>query len=272
MTSLGIGGPAEILVVPQTIDMALRTIELLEGESIEVRFMGAGTNLLVDDSGIEGAVLKTENLSSYEVRGDLILSESGISLKRLCHIALENSLTGLEELYGIPGSLGGAIFMNAGAYGKEMADVLEWVELFDGKELKRFSPEDLGMRYRSGETGGRFITRAAIRLKRGDPEKIEKRMRDFIERRLEKQPVFERSAGSLFKRPRPDFYVGKAIEELGFKGFRVGGVKISEKHAGFMVNVGTGTFEDAMKLIEKIRLTVKRVYGVELETEVVVCR
>ncbi len=272
VTSLGIGGPADVFITPYSMNTALETLRFLMDSKIEFRFMGLGTNLLVNDEGVEGVVMSTSNLTSVMISGDLLIAESGIPLKRLCQIALENSLSGLEELYGIPGSLGGAVFMNAGAYGKEISDVLEWVELFDGVSLRRFSPSDLGMGYRHGGVEGNFVTRIAIKLEKKDKESIEKAMNHFIRRRMEKQPVFEMSAGSLFRRPKPDFYVGKVLEESGFKGFRVGGVMISEKHAGFMINVGNGTFRDALALIETVRRSIYEKYGVMLDTEVILWR
>ena len=271
-TSLGIGGSVEALIVPNTLDSAREIIRMLNETGEKYRIMGFGTNLLVSDEGLEGAVIRTTNLGSFEIRGDLLVAESGVPLKRLCLVALEHSLSGLEELFGIPGSLGGAVRMNAGAYGKEISEIIEWVELFDGNRAEKFSPDDLGMSYRNGGVGGRFVTRVALKLKRSSRDSIESAMKDFLARRISRQPIFDRSAGSLFKRPRPDFYVGKAIEDLGLKGYRVGDVMISEKHAGFMVNVGNGRFEDALELIDEVKKAVMERHGVKLETEVIIWR
>ena len=271
-TSLMIGGKVRALIVPNGMESLLRTIRILRRKDQTFRIMGMGTNLLVSDDGLEDFVLKTERVSGVEIFGEVLIAEAGAPLKRVCEIAMMNALSGLEELYGIPGSIGGAVYMNAGAYGKEMKDVLEWVELFDGEEFVRLSPSELGMGYRWSGVGKRLVTRVALRLLRSSVDEVEEKMRYFLKRRLEKQPVFERSAGSLFKRPRPDFYVGSAIEKLGMKGFRVGGMKISEKHAGFMVNEGSGTFEDAVRLIREVRRRVKEAFGEELETEVVIWR
>ena len=271
-TSLAIGGPAKALIVPNSLGAIVEVIRILTGEGEKFRYMGFGTNLLVSDDGIEDFVIKTERLSDFEIKGDLLIAESGISLKRLCEMALENSLSGLEELYGIPGSLGGAVYMNAGAYGKEIKEVIDWVELFDGEKFEKFDPESLNMGYRKSDVGKRLITRVSLRLKKEDRRKIEEKMRHFLKRRLEKQPVFERSAGSVFKRPRMDFYVGSAIESLGLKGFRIGEMKISEKHAGFMVNEGNGNFKDAIRLIEEVQRKVEESFGEKLEMEVVIWR
>ncbi len=271
-TSLMIGGKVRALIVPNGMESLLRTIRILRRKDQTFRIMGMGTNLLVSDDGLEDFVLKTERVSGVEIFGEVLIAEAGAPLKGVCEIAMMNALSGLEELYGIPGSIGGAVYMNAGAYGKEMKDVLEWVELFDGEEFVRLSPSELGMGYRWSGVGKRLVTRVALRLLRSSVDEVEEKMRYFLKRRLEKQPIFERSAGSLFKRPRPDFYVGSAIEKLGMKGFKIGGMKISEKHAGFMVNEGSGTFEDAVRLIREVRRRVKEAFGEELETEVVIWR
>ncbi len=271
-TSIGIGGKVKALLLPNSSESLMRTLEILELEEEEYRIMGLGTNLLVSDDGLDVFVLKMERLSAFEVRGDLLTAESGISLKRLCEIAASFGLSGMEEFYGIPGSLGGAIYMNAGAYGKEMKDVLEWVELYDDGKIERFSPKDLEMSYRKSNVKNRIILRAALKLEKDSFEKVYERMREYLKRRLEKQPIFEKSAGSLFKRPRPDFYVGSAIEKLGLKGFSIGDMKISEKHAGFLVNAGDGKFEDALKLIEIIKEKIKEKFGETLETEVRIWR
>ncbi len=269
-TSIAVGGPAKALIIPNGIKSLLITLKLLEASDESYRIMGMGTNLLVSDRGLNDFVVKMERLGGYEVTGEILIAESGISLKRLCEIALERGLSGLEELYGIPGSAGGAVYMNAGAYGKEIKDVLEWVELFNGEEMERLSPGDLNLGYRSSDVGRRVITKVALRLKRDDPERVEKRMREFLRKRLEKQPVFDRSAGSLFKRPKPNFYIGSTLEALGLKGYKVGGMKISEKHAGFLVNEGDGSFQDAMKLVENVRKIILKEFGENLEMEVVV--
>ncbi len=269
-TSLGIGGKVKALVLPHSDRSLLDAIQILREAGEKFRIMGMGTNLLVSDEGIDEFVINTSRITGVCINGDLIVADAGLPLKRLCHIVSSAGLSGLEELYGIPGSVGGAVFMNAGAYGKEVKDVLEWVELYDGGKLEKVDVKDLGLGYRKSGVGDRIILRAAFRLKKEDPEKVWAKMEEILQKRLSKQPVFERSAGSLFKRPRPDFYVGSTIEKLGLKGFRVGDIMISEKHAGFMVNKGNGSFKDAIRLIEKVKRTVKKAHGVELETEVII--
>ncbi len=267
LTSIGIGGKA-IVVEPNSVQTLIETVKFLKDEGIDHRIMGLGTNIVASDEDLKFLVLRTSHLGSVVVENEVLIAESGAPLKFVCFKALENSLSGLEELCGIPGSVGGAVKMNAGSYGKEIKDVLEWIELFDGRSLKKFSPEDLGMDYRNGKIGSRIVTRVAFRLSRKNGEEIEKTMRYFFKKRLEKQPIFEKSAGSVFKRPKPDFYVGSAIERLGLKGYRVGGVRVSQKHAGFIVNERNGTFKDFIELVNLIRKKMKEHYGVDLETEV----
>ena len=269
-TSISIGGPVKAFVLPHTLTSLMEAYRVLESEGEIFKVMGHGTNLLVSDSYLDIYVLSTGYVSGLEIHGDVLVAEGGASLKGVIERAMEEGLGGMEELYGIPGSVGGAVFMNAGAYGKEIKDVLLWAEIFDGKGVVRLSAEDLGLSYRRSNIKDEVVLRAAFKLERKDGDEVLKRMRYFLRRRLEKQPVFERSAGSIFKRPRQDFYVGSTLEKLGFKGYRVGKVKISEKHAGFMVNEGGGTFEEAMRLVDVIKGKVKDEYGIELEMEVVV--
>jgi len=269
-TSIKIGGKVAALVYPNTAKSFKNVVKILKSFEIPFKIKGIGTNLLVSDSDLPFFVLSTERLTSIDLSGEVIIAESGTTMKRLIEVAAENALSGMEELFGIPGSVGGAVYMNAGAYGKEIKDVLLWAEVFDGERVEKLSAKELGLGYRKSNVGSRIILRAAFKLKRSNRNKIESHMREFLGKRLEKQPIYEWSAGSLFKRPKPNFYVGSTLEKLGFKGFKVGCVKISEKHAGFMVNEGCGNFEDAMRLIEIIKTKVKQVYSVELEPEVII--
>lgn len=269
-TSLAIGGKARALILPNSEKALLEAISILRKAGCGFRIMGMGTNLLVSDEGIPDFIINTSRLTGVHIEGNLVVADAGVPLKRLCQMAASAGLSGLEQLYGIPGSIGGAVFMNAGAYGKEVKDVLEWAELFDGDRVVRLDASKLGLAYRRSNIRKRLILKAAFRLKRDEPDMVWKRMDEFLRRRLEKQPVFERSAGSLFKRPKPDFYVGSTLEKLGLKGFRVGDMMISTKHAGFMINTGNGTFVDAINLIDYVKRRVKETHGVELETEVII--
>ena len=269
-TSIKIGGRAEALVYPNTIKSFKNAMNIFRKYDVPFKIKGMGTNLLVSDNDLPFFVLSTERLTNIEVSGEVIIAESGAPLKKLIEVAAEDALSGMEELFGIPGSVGGAVFMNAGAYGKEIKDVLLWAEIFDGEKVEKLSAKELGLEYRKSNVGDKMILKAAFRLKKSDKDRIAFNMKEFLKRRLEKQPIYEWSAGSLFKRPKPDFYVGSTLEKLGFKGYKVGCIKISEKHAGFMVNEGCGNFEDAIKLIEIVKSKVKQVYDVKLEPEVVI--
>ncbi|PLV55560.1 UDP-N-acetylmuramate dehydrogenase [Thermotoga sp. SG1] len=268
-TSMKIGGKVRYLVLPNDVVSLEKAVELLS-KTIPFQIMGLGTNLLVQDEDLEIAVLKTERLNQVEIEGERVVVESGTPLKRLCLILMEAELEGLEFAYGIPGSVGGAVYMNAGAYGKEIGEFVEAVEVL--KEGKRYwiSKSELSFGYRDSifKREKMIITRVEMLFRRGKKDLIKKRMDDFLEKRLEKQPIDLPSAGSVFKRPRNDFYVGKAIESLGLKGYTIGGAQISKKHAGFIVNVGGATFKDVIQLIDFVRKKVKERYGVDLETEV----
>jgi UDP-N-acetylmuramate dehydrogenase len=267
-TSIKIGGRVKYLVLPNDVFSLERAINVLG--DVPFQMMGLGTNLLVQDDDLDIAVVKTERLNQIEIKGEKVLVESGTPLKRLCLFLMEAELGGLEFAYGIPGSVGGAIFMNAGAYGGEIGEFVEAVEVLRDGKRTWLSKNEIFFGYRDStfKREKLIITRAMMSFKKEKKETIKAKMEDYIRRRLEKQPLDLPSAGSVFKRPREDFYVGKAIESLGLKGYRIGGAQISEKHAGFIVNTGSATFDDVMKLIEFVRKKVKEKYGVELETEV----
>jgi UDP-N-acetylmuramate dehydrogenase len=267
-TSIKIGGRVKYLVLPNDVFSLERAINVLG--DVPFQMMGLGTNLLVQDDDLDIAVVKTERLNQIEIKGEKVLVESGTPLKRLCLFLMEAELGGLEFAYGIPGSVGGAIYMNAGAYGGEIGEFVEAVEVLRDGKRTWLSKNEIFFGYRDStfKREKLIITRAMMSFKREKKEVIKAKMDDYIKRRLEKQPLDLPSAGSVFKRPREDFYVGKAIESLGLKGYRIGGAQISEKHAGFIVNTGSATFDDVMKLIEFVRKKVKEKYGVELETEV----
>ena len=267
-TSIKIGGRVKYLVLPNDVFSLERAITVLKDFPFQI--MGLGTNLLVQDEDLDIAVLKTERLNQIEIKGEKVLVESGTPLKRLCLFLMEAELGGLEFAYGIPGSVGGAIYMNAGAYGGEIGEFVEAVEVLRDGKRTWLSKNEIFFGYRDStfKREKLIITRAMMSFKKEKKETIKAKMEDYMRRRLEKQPLDLPSAGSVFKRPREDFYVGKAIESLGLKGYRIGGAQISEKHAGFIVNTGSATFDDVMKLIEFVRKKVKEKYGVELETEV----
>ncbi|MBO8158392.1 UDP-N-acetylmuramate dehydrogenase [Thermosyntropha sp.] len=270
-TSFKIGGPADIVVLPESIGDIQKVLFFAREKGIPLFIMGFGSNLLVRDKGVRGIVIKIGNcLNDFKVEDNEIYAEAGIRLSYLAKKAAENSLSGLEFAEGIPGSLGGAVFMNAGAYGGEMKDILKEVHAVspDG-EMKTFLKNEMRLSYRYSifQDNGYIILGAKMQLKKGNKEQILVCMREFAARRREKQPLNMPSAGSIFKRPE-GYYVGPMLEKLGLKGYRIGGAEVSDKHAGFIVNAGGATCEDVLQLIDYIKSKVREVYNVELEPEI----
>ncbi|MDK2885857.1 MAG: UDP-N-acetylmuramate dehydrogenase [Thermosipho sp. (in: thermotogales)] len=269
-TSFRIGGPVSLFVVPNSINAFIETYKFLSGK-IQVKVVGKCTNILPKDEKMEIAVISTERLNNIDFQEDRIICESGVLLKKLCIEAMDKSLSGFEKAYGIPGSVGGAIYMNAGAYGWETAENLEYVVAFDGNKLIKLGVNELDLSYRSSIFKKRedlIILKASFRALKGEKEKIRDEMLDIIKKRYQKQPLEFPSAGSVFKRPKPDFYVGTAIEKLGFKGFTIGGAQVSKKHAGFIINLGDAKSKDVKEIIEIIKNKVKKEFNVDLETEI----
>lgn len=271
-TTFKIGGPAEMFINVKDVQTITSVIKFCKRNNLKAFPLGKGSNLLVSDEGVDGIVL---NLSSgisnvYLLDEETIYCEAGASLAKLCKFALENSLTGLEFAYGIPGSVGGAVFMNAGAYGGEIKDVILYADHADKNgNLERFKKDELDMSYRHSVYCCKdyIITGAAFRLKKGNYDEIKEKMDELIGRRYDKQPMDMPSAGSTFKRP-DGAYASALIDECGLKGFSVGGAQVSEKHAGFIVNKGGATCDDVLRLIEHIKDRVKMETGYRLETEV----
>lgn len=270
-TSFKVGGPAELFLSPEDAGQTAKLVRFCEKEEIPVFVLGKGSNLLVSDRGIKGAVIYTGKQCGISlVDENTVRAQSGASLAQLCTFALENSLSGLEFAYGIPGTVGGAVFMNAGAYGGEMKDVLlnsEYVST-DGTsgELDNEAME-LSYRHSAYENSNLVITAASVRLAPADRNEIKSTMNDILARRKEKQPLVYPSAGSTFKRPEGNF-AGALIEQCGLKGVSVGGAQVSEKHAGFIINRGGATAADILSLIKHVQARVKAQTGVSLETEI----
>ena len=270
-TSFKVGGPAELFLSPEDAGQTAKLVRFCEKEEIPVFVLGKGSNLLVSDRGIKGAVIYTGKQCGISlVNENTVRAQSGASLAQLCTFALENSLSGLEFAYGIPGTVGGAVFMNAGAYGGEMKDVLlnsEYVST-DGTsgELDNEAME-LSYRHSAYENSNLVITAASVRLASADRNEIKSTMNDILARRKEKQPLEYPSAGSTFKRPEGNF-AGALIEQCGLKGVSVGGAQVSEKHAGFIINRGGATAADILSLIKHVQARVKAQTGVSLETEI----
>ena len=272
-TSFKIGGVADCFVIINNDTELVQVLKYLKEENIPYFIMGNGTNLLVSDKGIRGVVIKLgEEFKKVTCEGNFLTAGAGASINFLAQTALENSLTGFEWAFGIPGSVGGATFMNAGAYGGCMADVVVKTiyldEEFNICELNN-DLHEFGYRksvFKLGKTKG-LILKVIIELVPGEKEEVWANMQKYMSARIDKQPLNMPSAGSVFKRP-DGHYVGKMIEELGLKGFTIGGAMVSEKHAGFIVNTGDATKEDIKNLIIYIKEKVKEKYDVELETEI----
>ena len=270
-TSFKIGGPADLLIKPKDQEALGKLISLCKREGVPFLMIGAGSNLLVSDSGIDGVVCRLgSGFDTICIEGDTITAGAAVSLAALAKAAQRAGLSGLEFASGIPGSLGGAVFMNAGAYGGEMKDVVQKTEYMDENgALKTLAGDAHNFSYRHSaysENGG-YILSVTMRLAPKDPDEILATMRDLNARRKEKQPLDKPSAGSTFKRPE-GYFAAKLIEDAGLKGTCVGGACVSEKHAGFLVNNGGATFCDVTTLMKKVQDTVNEKFGVSLEPEV----
>lgn len=270
-TSFQIGGPADLFVTVPDGEGVAAILAACGAAGVPVLVMGNGSNLLVSDEGIEGVVMRMETTAPPALNGEReIVCPAGLSVKRLCLFARSQGLTGLEFAFGIPGTVGGGVFMNAGAYGGQLSDVLTGITVVTrAGEKKNIPSDDLDLGYRCSAImrTGDVVTEARFRLKPDDPSEIAARMETYLSRRREKQPLAYPSAGSFFKRP-PGNFAGTLIESCGLKGKRIGGAQISEKHAGFLINAGGATCADVLELSKQVRETVFRRTGVRLEPEV----
>lgn len=271
-TTFKIGGPAEVFASPQNAGQVSAAVRFCKENSVKLFPLGKGSNLLVSDEGASGIVLHFgRDMSEMRLLDEeTIYCEAGASLAKLCGFALENSLTGLEFAYGIPGSVGGAVFMNAGAYGGEIKDVILYAEHIDENgERGVFEGGALEMSYRHSVYSSKkyIITSAVFRLKKGDKAEIKAKMDELLGKRFDKQPMDKPSAGSTFKRPEGAF-ASALIDQCGLKGFTVGGAQVSEKHAGFVINKGGATCADVLELIKQVQDKVKTDTGFTLEPEV----
>ncbi|MCB5940910.1 UDP-N-acetylmuramate dehydrogenase [bacterium 210820-DFI.6.52] len=269
-TTFRIGGTADWMVIPHTAQAAGELYTLLEREGLPWFPLGRGSNLLVGDGGYRGVVLKSANkYGRLSFDGEAVEVDAGVSLARLCYSAYQHGLSGLEFAWGIPGSVGGAAYMNAGAYDGEMKDVLSSVTFWEGGEEKTFSREECGFSYRHSYFSDRdcLITRVSLGLRAGEKGAIKEKMDDLLGRRYTKQPMEQPSAGSTFKRPQGS-YASKLIDECGLRGFSVGGAQVSEKHCGFVVNADGATCADVLGLIAQVQRIVREKTGFSLEPEV----
>lgn len=270
-TTFKIGGDADMYVSVESVEELSALIRLAKEKGVCYTVIGNGSNLLVSDDGISGLVIEIgQGLAGYEVKGNVIYAEAGILLKKLASVAASESLSGLEEVSGVPGTLGGGVFMNAGAYGGELKDTVKKVTYVDcDGEIHTIDASECGFGYRKSifSDGGKFIVSAQLELKKGDKDEILSKMADYTKRRREKQPISYPSAGSTFKRPE-GYFAGTLIEQAGLKGYRCGDAMVSELHAGFVINCGNATANDIISVIEHTKKTVLDKFGVELEPEV----
>ena len=271
-TTFKIGGPCDYLVEPYNEYEVKELISLLKENNLKYFVMGNGSNLLVSDLGIEGVVIKIgSNMSNITVENNIVKAEAGARLSALCSHCLENSLSGLQFAWGIPGTVGGAIFMNAGAYGGEIKQVIEsCTYLTSDGEIVTVSADELELGYRDSifKKNGGIILSATFKMNLSNKNEIRLEMDGLIERRKLKQPLEFPSAGSTFKRPEGNF-AGTLIENAGLKGMSVGGAEVSTKHAGFIINKGDATASDVRRLIEKVKEEVFLQNSIKLETEVI---
>ena len=270
-TTFRIGGPAEYLVLPQTTEEIADVVKLCRQEEIPWYIVGNGSNLLVADEGVRGVVIQLlRNFNQIQMEGCQIRMQAGAQNAAVAKRALDTSLTGFEFAAGIPGTIGGAVVMNAGAYGGEMKDILKEVTVLDSDGMiRRMSAEELELGYRTSIIArkGYVVLEAVIVLKTGDPKEIKAVMDDLKEKRVTKQPLEYPSAGSTFKRPE-GYFAGKLIMDAGLRGFSVGGAQISEKHCGFVINKGNATAKDVTELMDETKKIVMEKFGVALEPEV----
>lgn len=271
-TSFKIGGPAQFFLKPKGTEEVYNIVKYCKKNNIKILPLGKGSNVLISDDGIDGVVMYFgSGFGKIKlIDKDMVYCEAGASLAALCNFALEHELTGLEFAYGIPGSVGGAVFMNAGAYGGEIKDAIIYAEHIDRNgNVGKFSGDELQMSYRHSVYSQKeyYIVGAAFKLEKGNKDEIKAKMDDFIARRFDKQPMDKPSAGSTFKRPEGAF-ASALIDQCGLKGYRVGDAEVSTKHAGFVVNVGKATCSDVLCLIEDVQKKVKNDTGYCLEPEV----
>ena len=266
-----VGGPAACFLTPSTKEQIREILHICQEEKTPYFILGNGSNLLVSDQGFDGVVLQVyKNMNQVTVEGEHLRVQAGALLSATARKALEAGLTGMEFAAGIPGTMGGAAVMNAGAYGGEMKDILESVTVLTPEgEQKELKNEELQLGYRASvvKEKGYIVLEAVLSLKKGDPEAIKSRMDELKEQRVTKQPLEYPSAGSTFKRPE-GYFAGKLIQDAGLRGYQVGGAQVSEKHCGFVINKENATAKDVVDLIHDVQRIVYEKFQVQLETEV----
>ena len=268
-----IGGPADVFIQPKNAEQICKAVALCKEQGVRYYLLGNGSNILFEDAGYRGAVIDVsagEEAVTESREAGVFCAYAGMKLSALCNYALKHGYTGLEFAYGIPGTVGGAVYMNAGAYGGELKDVLTSVTYLtqDGKSVTEdASALDLSYRHSIFEENGGIILSAAFRLQPGDPAAIKARMEELMQKRIDKQPLDKPSAGSTFKRP-VGAYASALIDQCGLRGYRHGDATVSDKHCGFVVNLGNATCADVLALCDEVRAIVKEKTGFDLEKEI----
>ena len=270
-TTFRVGGPADFFVTPETSEEVRAVIDMCRSEEIDCHIIGNGSNLLVSDRGVRGVVVQIAKvMNKIESNGEQIRAQAGALLSEVAAHALKDGLAGFEFAAGIPGTLGGACVMNAGAYGGEMKDVLYEVTVLTPQgEFLVLKEDELELGYRTSVIArkGYIVLEAVIRLKKGDEEEIRRQMEDLRDRRISKQPLEYPSAGSTFKRPE-GYFAGKLIQDAGLRGYTFGGAQVSEKHCGFVINRGDATAAEVAELMRRVADKVEEQFKVRLEPEV----
>ncbi|MGN0193946.1 MAG: UDP-N-acetylmuramate dehydrogenase [Pseudoramibacter sp.] len=270
-TTFRVGGPADFMVFPESRDELSRVIRLCQDKAVPFFLMGNGSNLLVRDGGFRGVIVNTRQMNTVVVHGSRVSAQAGASLRAVAREALAHALSGFEFASGIPGTVGGAVIMNAGAYGGEMKDIVTQVEVMTPEgAFETVAGADCHFGYRQSRMRdrGELVISAELALDPGDPEQIRAKMQDLNQRRRDKQPLNYPSAGSTFKRPE-GYFAGKLIQDAGLKGYQVGGAMVSPKHSGFVINADHASAGDVLKLIGDVQRCVKEKFGVDLEPEVI---
>lgn len=270
-TTFAVGGPADVLVLPKSVkemSLAIRAARSLE---LPVTVLGGGSNVLVRDGGIRGVVIQLNQMMKVlSCNGTKILASAGYMMKDVCQFAQEQGLTGIEFACGIPGTLGGAVFMNAGAYGGEMSHVVSRVRTVNSTGgVHTYNAPNLGFSYRQSrfQKSQEFVVEIELTLRQGNKAEIQQEMDDLMQKRRSKQPLEMHSAGSTFKRP-PGYFAGTLIDQTGLKGLSCGDAQVSTKHAGFVVNTGHASAKDVLQVIHEVQKRVEKAHGVHLEPEV----
>lgn len=270
-TNFKVGGVCDVVAFPKSPWEVIDLLKIAKKHDIPTTVLGNLTNLIVRDGGIEGLViLLRENYADIKVEGDEVTASAGATLQKTANIARDHSLAGMEFAHGIPGSVGGGITMNAGAYDGELKDIVKSVTAINSDfEIREFSNEEMKFRYRNSlvQDENLVVLSATFKLKRGNKEEINEKMQDLMARRKAKQPLEYPSAGSTFKRPE-GYFAGKLIQDAGLKGLTHGGAQISKKHSGFVINIGGATAKDIVELIETVQKIIHDKFGVEIEREV----